>query len=417
MAPRTFPGLGLTGGWDTAESGWGSAMNTNLRNLSAFVHLSVIDIVTIAGLPGSPTNGMIYIVTDDTPANAIRIRDNGAWVTLPPIDGMRAFRQSNNMEYVYYGANWNPKSNDIPSYTISAAGLFLRVNVTGDGLEWIETPAVPGYEIGDLGKVLKVAAGPSLAWATDDTGLPAYGAPQALMALRVASDGTSLEWFTVGGILPSYGAPEAGKVLKVAAGGASLEWATDDTGTEVPAFGAPEAGKVLKVATGGASMEWATDEGALPAFAGNAGKYLKVSAGEAGTEWGSPVPDSSAHEGKVLEALAGGTYGWRRPGRVDVVTVTDANKSLVAAEIGAFIRMVSATARNVNVPLEATESMAIGSTFIVRQGGAGQITLVPESGVTLRTVSTLKTRIQESTITLTKTTTNGWDISGDLAAT
>lgn len=80
MAERTLPGLGLTGFWPLGADGWKDEMDENLRILSGVSQLSVLSQTT--ALPGSPTNGDIYIVPDDAPSfgGQVAIRDDGAWV-------------------------------------------------------------------------------------------------------------------------------------------------------------------------------------------------------------------------------------------------------------------------------------------------------------------------------------------------
>lgn len=161
----------------------------------------------------------------------------------------------------------------------------------------------------------------------------------------------------------------------------------------------------------------------LPApSSGDAGKLFRVNSAETGYElvtFASLMPALTGNYGRVLEVVGTGVgsetgFAWRRPGRIDVIVVTDSDKTLDSDEIGAYIRMESATGRSLNVPLDATDYMPNGTTFIIRQGGAGQITVVPEGGVTVRTNATLKSRMDESTITLTKISDNTWDLAGDL---
>lgn len=219
-------------------------------------------------------------------------------------------------------------------------------------------------------------------------------------------------WVVGESILPAYAAPQAGMALRVNGTGDGVLWIND---VELPSYDTPEIGKVLKVGAG-AMLEWATDAGAsLPSYTTNAGKFLRVNSEETAAEWADAIPPTAGHAGKVLEVTEdGSTAAWRRPGRIDIINVTDADKTLSSAEIGAYIRMTASAPCNLNVPLDVTDYMPNGSTFIIRQGGAGQITVVPEAGVTVRTNATLKSRVDESTITLTKVSDNQWDIAGDL---
>lgn len=104
---RTLPGLGLTGFWDLHSAGWKPGMDTNLQSLSAICQLSVLSQTT--ALPGSPTDGDIYIVpsSDGTNPDKIAIRDNAAWVYFAPNEGFLAFVQDTGAFMYYTGVAWS----------------------------------------------------------------------------------------------------------------------------------------------------------------------------------------------------------------------------------------------------------------------------------------------------------------------
>ena len=103
---RTLPGLGLTGFWDEGSDGWKAAMDVNLRILSALGAGSVKSRTTV--LPGSPTDGDIYIVRSDdgTNPNKVAIRDSAAWVYLTPAEGWRTWLQDEDVSAIYSGSAW-----------------------------------------------------------------------------------------------------------------------------------------------------------------------------------------------------------------------------------------------------------------------------------------------------------------------
>lgn len=106
MPQRTLPGLGLTGFWDLGFNGWNTANDINLRLLSALVQPRAISRTT--ALPGSPTNGDIYIVPDGAGSNPneIAIRDNGAWVYVVPAEGFTAYVVDDNENVQFDGSDW-----------------------------------------------------------------------------------------------------------------------------------------------------------------------------------------------------------------------------------------------------------------------------------------------------------------------
>ena len=78
--------------------------------------------------------------------------------------------------------------------------------------------------------------------------------------------------------------------------------------------------------------------------------------------------------------------------------------------------VTSASAVTVPVPNNSIDPVAIGSRVDFVQTGAGQVTISPESGVTINATPGRKLRAQYSAATLIKTGTNVWLLIGDLAA-
>ena len=68
------------------------------------------------------------------------------------------------------------------------------------------------------------------------------------------------------------------------------------------------------------------------------------------------------------------------------------------------------------VPTDAAVAFPVGARIEIAQTGAGQIT-VSGAGITLRLPAgkQAKTRLQYSTIALTRRNTDEWILSGDLA--
>jgi hypothetical protein len=91
--------------------------------------------------------------------------------------------------------------------------------------------------------------------------------------------------------------------------------------------------------------------------------------------------------------------------------LTDANNTLVTAS--------NASAQTYTIPLNASVAYPIGSQINLIQIGAGQVTVVGISGVTLAstgaTSTSPKCRAQYSAITLVKNGTDSWYAIGDIA--
>ena len=120
-------------------------------------------------------------------------------------------------------------------------------------------------------------------------------------------------------------------------------------------------------------------------------------------------------------ALLGGTatntgWGWNSGVGWPSVSVNaeTTNYTLVSTDRDQVIEVNSAGAVNVTVPTNASVPFAIGTVIEVCQTGAGLVTLLPASGVTIDNPSSLTTRIQWSTIGIRKRGTDEWVASGDL---
>ena len=77
--------------------------------------------------------------------------------------------------------------------------------------------------------------------------------------------------------------------------------------------------------------------------------------------------------------------------------------------------MEVATANVLTIPTNATVAFPIGTEIRVTQLGAGQTTITPDAGVTLRSISGKnKTTGQYSVATLFKRGLNEWYLFGDI---
>ena len=97
---------------------------------------------------------------------------------------------------------------------------------------------------------------------------------------------------------------------------------------------------------------------------------------------------------------------------------TGASYTLVLTDgNGKLIDMNRATAQTLTVPTNASVAFAVGTQILIRQKGAGQVTIAPAGGVTLNlTNSENKTRKQNSVAGLIKLATDTWVACGDLGA-
>lgn len=89
----------------------------------------------------------------------------------------------------------------------------------------------------------------------------------------------------------------------------------------------------------------------------------------------------------------------------------DANNELITAS--------NASAQTYTIPLNSSVAFPIGAQINLIQIGAGQVTVVGASGVTLAsngaTSASPKCRVQYSSMTLVKVGTDSWYAIGDIA--
>jgi hypothetical protein len=97
--------------------------------------------------------------------------------------------------------------------------------------------------------------------------------------------------------------------------------------------------------------------------------------------------------------------------------IQTATYTIAASDISKMVEMNVGSANNLNVPLNSSVSIAVGSIIMVSQYGAGQTTIVAASGVTLRSVGGwLKIAARYGVVALVKKATDEWYVFGALTA-
>lgn len=95
-------------------------------------------------------------------------------------------------------------------------------------------------------------------------------------------------------------------------------------------------------------------------------------------------------------------------------TQTD-SYTLTMSDIKKLINMNKGSACDLTIPPNADVAFPIGTEISFYQGGAGQVTVVPGSGVTVNSASSYtKTAAQYAPGCLIKVATNTWLLSGNL---
>jgi hypothetical protein len=103
---RVLPGLGLRGFYTIGSDGWETTVSEDLLKISVTAQITVISRTTV--LPGSPTDGDMYIVIVGAALNEeeLAVRENGAWVYYVADPGWTAW-VIDDAEFVSFdGTNW-----------------------------------------------------------------------------------------------------------------------------------------------------------------------------------------------------------------------------------------------------------------------------------------------------------------------
>jgi len=97
-------------------------------------------------------------------------------------------------------------------------------------------------------------------------------------------------------------------------------------------------------------------------------------------------------------------------------TAQVASYTLQLTDDSKIVEIASATAVNLTVSLNSSVAFPVGTSITILQTGAGQITVVPVSGVTINSTPGLKIRTQWAAASLIKRAENTWVLVGDLTA-
>lgn len=141
---------------------------------------------------------------------------------------------------------------------------------------------------------------------------------------------------------------------------------------------------------------------------GTTGQVLTVNPSTAtGLEWQTPAittTNTVTLTNKTLTAPVLTTSFNSQTGTTYTLALTDASK---------MITLSNASAITVTIPTNASVAFPIGTQIDLVQKGAGQPTIVGDTGVTLNGIGT-KLRLQWSSGSLLKTDTNEWLLVGDI---
>ena len=127
---------------------------------------------------------------------------------------------------------------------------------------------------------------------------------------------------------------------------------------------------------------------------------------------GSYLTQASASGSYLTQVSASSSYAVKSL----TINAQVASYTLVIADAGKQVEVSSASGVTLTVPTNAVAAFPIGTTIIIVQTGAGQITVAGSAGVTVNATPGLKLYGQWSTALLLKRATDTWLLSGDLSA-
>lgn len=120
--------------------------------------------------------------------------------------------------------------------------------------------------------------------------------------------------------------------------------------------------------------------------------------------------------GWTSDLAAGTTVGGAVLAERDVSTNTQTDSYVLAlADTGLVVELNKATACTLTVPPNSSVTFAVGTVVVVRQYGAGQVTVTAGAGVTIRSRgAALKLAGQYAEASLTQRAADEWVLSGDI---
>ena len=147
----------------------------------------------------------------------------------------------------------------------------------------------------------------------------------------------------------------------------------------------------------------------------NSSDTFTILRGQSGTSAISHSGGATVKHVFVSEALNAFEAGLNET--IPLNSQTGTSYTLIAGDAGQLVTLANASAVTLTVPTNASVAFAIGTQITITQAGAGTVTVVGDTGVTVNSADAdLKLRTQWSAATLIKTNTNSWILIGDIKA-
>jgi hypothetical protein len=201
-------------------------------------------------------------------------------------------------------------------------------------------------------------------------------------------------------------------------GGITLKGTTDKTFNWVDATDAWTSSEHIDLATGKTLKYNGTD--LVAAQTGNSGKYLTTNGTSTSwatiSEYSAPtIGSTSIASGATVTTIAGLTLT-APVVNLSINEQTGTSYTVALSDNGKLVTLSNAEAITVTVPTNDSAAYATGSQINLVQLGAGTVSVVGDSGVSVLGTPGLNFRAQYSSATLVKINTNSWLLAGDLSA-
>lgn len=397
---------------NTAKNSYPSADATKLAGIETGAQVNTVDSV-------NTQTGAVVLDTDDISEGAsnlyyteARVSANSSVVantaknSYPTADATKLAGIAAGAE-VNVNADWNASSGDaqilnkpsIPSAigdlsdvpaSLGTAGQVLAVNSGGTALEYVAQSGGGGSTVSLKGKFVIWAEESATLSPTTNGGYQwSYGnGDTATVGLALPFDCTAVQML--------FNCDSAGT-----SGSVELRKGTSTTSTTSSVVGSISFGAVISATTTfGTPQSFSAGDWMTFRTSAASGTYDDP---RVGVVFEYDIADLTAYQGS--QGPSGTSY--------DVTTITTST-TLSSSHTTKYLVCNSASAINLTVPPSA--SYDTYAEFVIEQRGAGQVTVVAGSGVTIHSTETLKSGAQYAVMGLKRTDTNTYVLTGEREA-
>jgi hypothetical protein len=310
----------------------------------------------------------------------------------------------------YRGA---PVSNTLGvTLNVAATSITLAVAVSG----W-STDAEPFFVVVDPGtakeeKICVKYSSSTTLTVVDPSATSTWGASAAGRAADATVDRQHEQGAVIYPVFTALEANQANELVSKYANAGSVVYQGSGTPGTFTELVVGTAAHVLKVNSGGTAPEWGTIVNAnIDASAAVA--LSKLATGALPTD--ITVASANLVDGTIVAAdIADAAVTSPKLAAPTLTAKTD-SFTLALVDANCTMQCNKATAMTLTVPTSSI-AFANGTVVTVVNYGAGQVTIVGDAGVTVRSANGLKLRVQYSAASLIKISDTEWVLTGDTAA-